>query len=100
MTAASAPERSAGGRVIDFLFAVGARRRPRGALAFVITPFAILMGLWVIYAALFAIIDPLAHSIIFACGILALLFMVCGPTPNSDPVTPHWTDWSTATGYG
>lgn len=80
-------------RLIDFFFSVGARRRPRGALAFVITPFAILMGLWVIYAALFAIIDPLAHSIIFACGILALLFMVCGPTANSDPVTPHWTDW-------
>jgi TRAP transporter 4TM/12TM fusion protein len=82
-----------GARLIDVFFSVGARRRPRGALAFIITPFAILMGLWVIYAALFAIIDPLAHSIIFACGILALLFMVCGPTPKSDPVTPHWTDW-------
>jgi TRAP transporter 4TM/12TM fusion protein len=90
---AGAEATSLGTRLIDFFFAVGARRRPRGALAFIITPFAILMGVWVIYAALFAIIDPLAHSIIFACGILALLFMVCGPTPNSDPVTPHWADW-------
>lgn len=82
-----------GERLIDMFFSVGARRRPKGVVAWLITPFAIIVGAWVIYAALFAIIDPLAHSIIFACGILALLFLVCGPTPRSDSVVPHWTDW-------
>lgn len=82
-----------GERCIDLFFSVGARRRPDGVVAWLILPFAIAIGAWVIYAALFAIIDPLAHSIIFACGMLALLFLVCGPRPSSHPVRPHWTDW-------
>jgi TRAP transporter 4TM/12TM fusion protein len=85
-----------GDRIIDLFFSVGARRRPRGAVAWLILPFAIAIGVWVIYAALFAFIDPLAHSIIFACGMLALLFLVCGPTPNADTGRPHWTDWPLA----
>jgi TRAP transporter 4TM/12TM fusion protein len=95
MTAAATAPRF-GDRVIDLFFSVGARRRPRGAVAWLILPFAIAIGVWVIYAALFAIIDPLAHSMIFACGMLALLFLVCGPTANSDKVKPHWTDWPLA----
>jgi TRAP transporter 4TM/12TM fusion protein len=93
---AGAEERTLGARLIDLFFSVGARRRPRGLVAWVILPFAIAIGVWVIYAALFAFIDPLAHSIIFACGMLGLLFLVCGATSNSDTTRPHWTDWPLA----
>ncbi|MBI4966687.1 MAG: TRAP transporter fused permease subunit [Rhodospirillales bacterium] len=84
---------SLGKRLIDVFFSVGCRRHPTGLVAWAILPFAILIAIWVIYAALFAIIDPLAHSIVFACGMLALLFLICGPTENSDRSKPHWTDW-------
>lgn len=82
-----------GDRLLDIFFTVGARRRPKGAVAWLISPFAVAIGVWVIYAALFAIIDPLAHSIVFACGMLGLLFLICGATPRADPERPHWTDW-------
>lgn len=80
-------------RLVDLFFAVGVRRRPVGALAWIILPFSIVLGGWVIYAALFAIVDPLAHSVIFVCGMLALLFLVCGASPTSNPTWPHWTDY-------
>ncbi|MCF8502552.1 MAG: TRAP transporter fused permease subunit [Rhodospirillum sp.] len=80
-------------RVVDILFAVGVRRRPSGPLGWVVMAFAIMLGGWVIYAALFAIIDPLAHSVIFVCGMLALLFMVCGARPSSNTTMPHWVDF-------
>lgn len=80
-------------RIASILFSVGVRRRPVGLLAKVIIPFAVLQGAWVIYAALFAIIDPLAHSVIFLCGMLTLLFMVCGARPTSDPEKPHPVDY-------
>jgi TRAP transporter 4TM/12TM fusion protein len=98
MTTASAGAAGStlGARLIDLFFSVGARRRPKGIVAWIILPFAIAIGVWVIYAALFAFIDPLAHSMIFACGMLGLLFLVCGASPNSDTVRPHWTDWPLA----
>ena len=84
---------SFGDRLLDILFTVGVRRRPKGAVAWLISPFAVAIGIWVIYAALFAIIDPLAHSIVFACGMLGLLFLICGATPHADRERPHWSDW-------
>lgn len=79
--------------LVRFLFSVGNRRKPKGWISWVIPPWAALIAGWVIYAALFAIIDPWALAAIFLCGMLGLVFLLIGGTPNSDPQRPAFCDW-------
>ena len=79
--------------LVDLFFSVGNRRKPQGWIAWLISPFAALIACWVIYAALFAIIDPWELAAIFLCGMLTLVFLLIGGTPNSDPHKPTIWDW-------
>jgi len=74
------------------LFAVGARREPDGPMGAVVSLLALGVSLWVLYAATFAIIDPLALAAIFLCFMLALLFLVVAATPGSQRSQPPLAD--------
>jgi hypothetical protein len=55
-------------------FSVGARRRPSGIYELIFTPFAVLIGAYVIIAATLIIITPWTLSVLFFSGIGALGF--------------------------
>jgi len=79
--------------LVDLFFSVGNRRKPQGWITWLIPPFAASIACWVVYAALFAIIDPWELAAIFLCGMLTLVFLLIGGTPNSDPHKPTIWDW-------
>ena len=83
-----------GASILKALFAIGARRRPTGWLAHVIRPYAALVGVWVIYAATYAIIHPWALASIFLCAVYGLLFLQVGASPGSHPTRPTPFDWA------
>ena len=83
--------------LVDLLFSVGKRRQPEGWIAWLIPPFAAFIACWVIYAALFAIIDPWELAAIFLCGMLALVFLLIGGSPKSDKKKPTSWDWLLST---
>jgi len=68
--------------ITGHLFSIGARRALLGPLRHVLTLYAVGLALWVFWTATIAIIDPLAHAAIFVSFMLALMFLVIGPTPN------------------
>lgn len=74
------------------LVSTGRRRTFTGASATALTVLAAAFAVWVIYANLFVISDPLVLGILFVSGILTLLFPVTGPSPNSGD-TPLILDW-------
>jgi TRAP transporter 4TM/12TM fusion protein len=74
-------------------FSVGVHRRPTGWLAWVVTPLAVALSVYVIVAATVLIIAPWALVAIFLCGIITLAFLACGATPNSNPVRPSALDY-------
>lgn len=74
------------------LVSTGRRRTFTGAPAKALAVFAAAFAVWVIYANLFVISDPLVLGILFVSGILTLLFLVIGPSPNSGD-TPMILDW-------
>ena len=74
------------------LFAVGKPREPTGALGIVVKALSFSIAVWVIYAATFAFIDPLALSAIFLSFMLALLFLVVGAWPSSEKAQPPLAD--------
>jgi TRAP transporter 4TM/12TM fusion protein len=80
-------------RAAGMLFAIGVRRRPRGWLARVITPYAAAVGVWVIYSATYAVIHPWVLAAMFLCAVFGLLFLLVGASPNSDTRRPAWFDW-------
>src|SRR5690606_26868114 len=73
-----------GARLVDLLFSVGARRKPRGWVAWVVPPFAFAVAIWVIYAAIIAIIDPWTLTATFFVTMVTLVFLSVGPTQNYD----------------
>lgn len=75
------------------LVSTGRRRTFTGASATALTVLAAGFAVWVIYANLFVISDPLVLGILFVSGILTLLFPVIGPSPNSGD-TPLILDWA------
>jgi TRAP transporter 4TM/12TM fusion protein len=74
-------------------FSVGCRRRPVGWLAWLITPFAAGLAVFVIVAATIVILDPWKLGAIFLMGMMTLAFLTVGASPDSDPVHPPWFDW-------
>jgi TRAP transporter 4TM/12TM fusion protein len=73
-----------GARLVDLLFSVGARRKARGWVAWVVPPFAFAIALWVIYAAMFAIIDPWTLTSTFFGAMITLVFLSVGATQHID----------------
>ena len=75
------------------LFSVGVRRRLSGWLAWVVTPLAVALAVYVIVAATAIIMAPWALVAVFLTGIMAIAFLTVGATPRSNP------DWPTILDY-
>ena len=76
----------------DTWFSVGVRRKPEGWLYYAVTAWGAAIAAGVIYAALY-FIDPWRLSATFLCAMLALVFLIVGPSPRSHPVKPAIVDW-------
>ena len=83
---------------VEFWFSVGARRRPKGWLAWVIEPLAVALAVYVILAATYFIIDPWIMTATFLCGMMTIAFLAVGATPNSDPEKPSLVDFGLSIG--
>ncbi len=79
--------------MIARLVATGRRRTFEGVPARILTVLAAGFAIWVIYANIFVISDPLVLGILFVSGILTLLFPVIGHAQMA-PATPTWLDWA------
>jgi TRAP transporter 4TM/12TM fusion protein len=77
----------------EFWFSVGARRQPSGLLKIILTSYAALISIWVIYSAVAVILDPWAMTSVFLSMMFALAFLMVGPTPFSDVNKPNIFDW-------
>lgn len=77
-------------------FSVGARRRPAGIYHWVFLPFAVAVGLYVIAAATFIIIDPWTLAVLFFAGMMALGFLTTGAFEDSDQRAPSKLDLALA----
>ena len=73
-------------------FSVGARRRPSGIYELIFTPFAVLIGAYVIVAATLIIITPWTLSVLFFSGIGALGFLTTGSFEHSNVEKPSVLD--------
>ncbi len=74
-------------------FSVGARRRPTGRLIWVITPFAVVIAVFVIVAATVVIVSPWTLSVLFFSGISAIGFLTTGAFSHSRSERPTVPDW-------
>lgn len=72
----------------------GARRRPTGWLAEVLRAYAVMTALYTIYAATMSTWDVLARTIVFLCLMLVMVFILVGPTENSDREKPTPIDYA------
>jgi TRAP transporter 4TM/12TM fusion protein len=84
----------------DIWFSVGVRRKPTGWLAYVVTPLAVGLAVYVIVAATVLIIAPWELTAIFLCGIITLAFLSVGATPSSNPDRPSVLDYALALASG
>ena len=75
-------------------FSVGVSRRPKGWLAFVITPLAVALAIYVIVAATVLILAPWMLVAVFLTGIISFAFLTVGASPNSDPDKPSVIDYA------
>jgi len=73
-------------------FSVGVRRRPQGIYDWIFTPFAVVVGAYVIIAATLIIISPWILSVLFFSGIGALGFLTTGASQDSDIEKPSFLD--------
>ncbi|MPZ58131.1 MAG: TRAP transporter fused permease subunit [Rhizobiales bacterium] len=73
---------------------VGVSRRPKGRLAWVVTPLAVALAVYVIVAATVVIMAPWALVAVFLTGIIAIAFLTVGATPRSHPEHPSLIDYA------
>ncbi len=74
-------------------FSVGARRRPRGIYDIIFTPFAVVIGVYVISAATVVVISPWTLTVLFFSGIGALTFLTTGSFEHSNVDKPSVMDF-------
>jgi TRAP transporter 4TM/12TM fusion protein len=79
--------------VIGALVATGRKRKLAASATRVLTATAAAFSLWVVYANLFTISDPLVLGILFVSGIYAIMFVAIGATPNAPNHVPVY-DWA------
>ena len=77
----------------DYWFSVGVHRRPVGLLKNVLTAYAALLSIWVIYVAVAVVVSPWTLTSIFLSMMYALAFLLIGPTPYSNISKPNILDW-------
>jgi len=75
-------------------FSVGVSRRPKGWLAWVVTPLAVALAAYVIVAATVLIIAPWTLVAVFLTGIIAIAFLTVGASPHSNPERPSVFDYA------
>lgn len=74
-------------------FEVGCRRSATGWLGIGMGAFAFAVALYVVFAAVWVIIDPWLLAAIFLTAMMALAFLSVGASPNSDASRPSTIDW-------
>ncbi|MGI9378350.1 MAG: hypothetical protein ACR2OW_01780, partial [Methyloligellaceae bacterium] len=74
-------------------FSVGIRRRPVGVSYWIYLPFAVAVGIYVVTAATFIIIQPWTLVVLFFAGMMALAFLTTGPFETSNPEKPSVLDF-------
>ncbi|MGE0628590.1 MAG: TRAP transporter permease [Hyphomicrobiaceae bacterium] len=77
----------------DLAFATGARREPEGWLGHALRAYGVLISLYTIWAAAFSRLDVLSRTMIFLGLMLVLVFVLIGPSPQSDRKKPTVTDY-------
>jgi len=78
---------------LSFFFQVGVRRRPTGWLAYIVTPFAALLAVWVITAATVIIVAPWTLAVTVLTAMMTLAFLGVGARARSNPDRPSAIDW-------
>lgn len=78
--------------MIARLLSTGRRRRFAARWQQLLVLAAAMFSLWVIYANIFTISDPLVLGILFVSGIYTLMFIAIGAGPNA-PDAPPVYDW-------
>ena len=81
--------------MIGSLVATGRRRSFAAGANRAVVAVAAAFALWVIYANLFTISDPLVLGILFVSGIFSILFVAIGATADA-PDRPPLIDWGLA----
>lgn len=79
--------------MIGSLVATGRRRKLAAGSHRALIVVAALFAVWVIYANLFTISDPLILGILFVCGIYTIMFVAIGATPTAPDKVPFY-DWA------
>ncbi len=74
-------------------FSVGIRRRPEGWLKAFTGVWATGIGVYAVWAATGAYIDPWELTSIFLTAAFVLVFLTIGPFPTSDEQRPNPLDW-------
>ena len=74
--------------IVVALMAVGRRRTPTGWIRHLVNPYAALVSAWVLYAAVWAIIDPWELTAIFLTAMLALIFLTISASPTAKSQQP------------
>ncbi len=77
----------------DYWFSVGIHRKPTGLLKHLLNAYAVLLSIWVIYAAVAVVVSPWTLTSIFLSLMFALAFLLIGATPYSHPARPATIDW-------
>lgn len=77
----------------DYWFSVGIHRRPEGLLKHILTAYAALLSIWVVYAAVAVVVSPWTLASIFLSMMYALAFLLIGPAPCSNIARPNIVDW-------
>lgn len=78
---------------LDFLFATGCRRAPKGWLYWPIRVYTAIFTLWVVWSATFSRIDTLSLTVIFLCLMYVPSFLLVGASYKSVAEAPSPLDW-------
>ncbi|PHP65969.1 C4-dicarboxylate ABC transporter [Zhengella mangrovi] len=79
--------------MLNIFFDTGARRSPGGLVGHAVKAFAAGTAVWTVYAAAFSRADTLSLIMTFLSLMLALTFVLIGPTANSDRHKIPFYDW-------
>ena len=79
--------------MIGALVATGRKRKLAASATRALIATAAAFSLWVVYANLFTISDPLVLGILFVSGIYAIMFVAIGATPRAPNHVPVY-DWA------
>lgn len=80
-------------KLIAALFSTGSQRKLAGPLGHVVTFFAAAIAAWVIYKTTWSTGDLFAMTISFLSAMLALLFLLHGPTADARATRPSVADF-------